>query len=83
MHSYTFPYKEWRIFKDLEGVLGGGKGGWRFMKTRGFRFLNPGFRNLTKISRTGRARRISQAFNNSEIRGDHHYERGSKEKRTG
>ena len=48
MHSYTFPYKEGRVLRDLEGgLLGGGKrGAWRFMKTRGFRFLNPGLRNL-------------------------------------
>ena len=43
MHSYTFPYKEG---KDLEGVLGGQEGGWQFMKTRGFQFLNQGFRNV-------------------------------------
>ena len=47
MHSYTFPYKEGRVVRDLEGGFwGDGKRGWRFMKTRGFRFLNPGFRNL-------------------------------------
>ena len=28
MHSYTFPYKEGRVLKDLEGgYWGGGEGG--------------------------------------------------------
>ena len=44
MHSYTFPYKEGSVVRDLEGFfLGGGRGGGDL---RGFRFLNPGFRNL-------------------------------------
>ena len=43
MHPYTFPYKEGKLFRDLERGFGGGK---RFMKTLGFRFLNSGFRNL-------------------------------------
>ena len=48
MHSYTFPNKAGRVLKDLGGGgLGGGKGGgWRFMKTRGCRFPNPGFRKF-------------------------------------
>ena len=37
------------MLMDLGGEFWGagrGGGGWRFMKTRGFRFPNPGFRNL-------------------------------------
>ena len=29
-----------------------GRGGWQFMKTRGFWFLNPGFRNLRQKSQS-------------------------------
>ena len=47
MHSYIFPHKEGRVFWGSWRVFFWG-GGWRFMKTWGFRFLNLGFRNLRK-----------------------------------
>ena len=34
------------IFAPEGRFLGRGKGGWRFMKTRGLEIQNPGFRNL-------------------------------------
>ena len=44
MHSYTFPYKEGRALRDLEGVFGGGgNGGVAIYETRGFQFLNLDF----------------------------------------
>ena len=42
------PRRRGRVFWGiLEGLLRG----WRFMKTRGFRVLNPGFRNLRVFCR--------------------------------
>ena len=53
MHAYTFPYKERRVFRDLEGGFWGGReGGVAIYENRGFRFLNPGFRSLRHLIQT-------------------------------
>ena len=47
MHSHTFPYKEGRVFRDLEGFfLGGGGRGAAIYENLGFPVSNPGLRNL-------------------------------------
>ena len=54
IHSHTRRGGSLAILKEVwGGVLRGGKGGWRFMKTRGFQFLNPGFRNLRPVCPAG------------------------------
>ena len=60
IHSYTVPYKEGRVFRDLEGGFWGVGRGAAIYETRGFRFLNPGFRNLRENSE--RKRHISEPF---------------------
>ena len=42
MHSYTFPYKEGRVLRNLEGGFGGQEGGGAFYEIPGFPVSKPG-----------------------------------------
>ena len=62
------PVQGGRAFRDLQGGFGGGgQGGWKFMKTQGFRILSPGFRNLRRKTRGFRDPAVLFYYRRSEL----------------
>ena len=74
IHSYTFPYKEGRVFRDLEEGFWGREEGAAIYENLGFPVLNPGFRKL-RIAISGHLprgtcdRKKSILIENSQIQG--------------